>query len=119
MLNIRPMDLQVLIPRTIDVAKMASVNEQQSATQQHHLSVRLKQTANEQQHQVQTTLSPHHEGKVTTEDLDHEKRKDHQRQEEREETEKNLSGTDSATTFNNARPQPSDPVRGHTIDIKT
>ena len=67
-MNIRPVDLQVLIPRTIDVAKMASVNDQQASAQQQDVSSRLKQTVETQQHQVQNMLSSQHEGRVGLED---------------------------------------------------
>ncbi|MBP2667413.1 MAG: hypothetical protein H6Q76_2393, partial [Firmicutes bacterium] len=46
-----------MMPRTLDAAKTATIHEQQAATQQQQLSVRLKQTIDAQQHQVQTKLS--------------------------------------------------------------
>ncbi|HWR28495.1 MAG TPA: hypothetical protein VN631_01570 [Negativicutes bacterium] len=109
--------MQVLIPRTIDVAKTAAVNEQQPVTQQQQLAAQLKQTVAEQQRQVQTKLSAQHDGKVTTEDLDHEKQKDH-RQSDGQDPE-NAAGAESDAAGAKVQSLPPDPVRGHTIDIKT
>jgi hypothetical protein len=110
--------MQVLIPRTMDVAKIASVHEQQAATQQQQLSVRLKQAADDQQHQVQTTLSSRHDPQVTTEDLDREKQKKRkQRERQDEKGNPDVAGMEAAAS--KPRSKPADPVLGHTIDIKT
>jgi len=109
--------LQVSIPRTIDVAKTAAVNEQQPVTQQQQLAAHLKQTVAAQQRQVQTKLSAQHDGKVTTEDLDHEKQKDHRQSDGRDP--ENAAGAESDAAGAKLHSPPPDPVRGHTIDIKT
>jgi hypothetical protein len=112
------MDLQVLIPRTIDVAKTAAVNEHQSVTQQQQLSTRLKNTVEAQQHQVQSKMSSQHDGRVTTEDLDREKQKERQQHEAWDEKEiPDVADTDSDKIKNTILVL--DPLRGHTIDIKT
>ncbi len=116
-MNIRPIDLQVLIPRTMDVAKTAAVSEQQPITQQQQLADQLKQSVAEQQRQVQTTLSSQHEGKVTTENLDREKQKKHQHGEERDR--ESSSDTNPEPVDSKSLSSSVDPVRGHTIDIKT
>jgi len=113
-MNIRPVDLQVLVPRTIDVAKMASVHDQQATIQQQDVSLRLKQSAQEQQRQVQTTLSSQHEGRVGLEDLEREKKKQRRRRNERQSTDEPES-----------EPEPGQGASllgaalGHRIDIKT
>jgi len=109
--------LQVLIPRTIDVAKTAAVNERQPAAHQQQLSAQAKQTAAEQQRQVQTKLSAQHDGKVTTDDLERQKQKDHRQGEGR--GHENAEDVDADATGLSAHSQPTDPLRGHTIDIKT
>ena len=116
-MNIRPIDLQVLIPRTIDVAKTAAVNDNQPAAHQQQLSAQAKQTTAEQQRQVQTKLSAQHDGKVTTDDLERQKQKDHRQGEGR--GRENASDADADAAGMSAHSQPPDPVRGHTIDIKT
>lgn len=105
------------MPRTLDVAKIASVNDQQSVTQQQQLSMHSKRTADEQQRQVQTTLSSHHDGKVTTEDLDHEKHKRHNQHEGRDDQEN--SDAHIETEKSGSHPKSPDSVLGHMIDIKT
>ena len=112
--NIRPVDLQVLVPRTIDVAKMASVHDQQAATQQQQLSANLKQAVEAKQRQVQTALSSQHDGKVGMEDLDQEKQRRRRQQEERNDRDSNESEPEIGSA---AIPPVS--LLGHTIDIKT
>ena len=107
-----------MMPRTLDAAKTATIHEQQAATQQQQLSTRLKQTVDAQQHQVQTKLSAQQDGKVTTEDLEREKQKDRRQNESKKEDELS-GGTDSDNASLNVSTLPTDPLRGHTIDIKT
>jgi len=117
-LYIRPMDLQVMMPRTLDAAKTATIHEQQAVTQQQQLSVRLKQAVEAQQQQVQTKLSTQQDGKVTTEDLEREKQKERRQNEAKEDGE--LSGFADVDNDNRKiSTLPTDPLRGHTIDIKT
>ena len=107
-----------MMPRTLDAAKTATIHEQQAVTQQQQLSVRLKQTVDAQQHQVLTKLSTQQDGKVTTDDLEREKQKDRRQNESKREDE--LSGvTDSDNSSLKVSTLPTDPLRGHTIDIKT
>lgn len=112
---IRPMDLQVMIPRTIDAARVASVTDQQAVTQQQQLAAQLKQTAAEQQQQVLATRQAEHDGKVSTEDLN--KEKPQQRQHKKRDDQQQTDG-EKETSFK-VHSEPQDPVRGHTIDIKT
>ena len=113
-MNIRPVDLQVLVPRTIDVAKMASVHDQQAVTQQQQLSANLKQAVDAKQRQVQTALSSQHDGRVDMQELDQEKRKGHRQHEGRNDRENQESEPETGSA---AIPPVS--MLGHTIDIKT
>lgn len=113
-MNIRPVDLQVLVPRTIDVAKMASVHDQQAAIQQQDVSMRLKQSAQDQQRQVQTTLSSQHEGRVSLEDLEREKEKQRRRRNGRQSADQPESEPESGQAVS-----PAGSTLGHRIDIKT
>jgi len=104
-----------MMPRTLDAAKIAAVHDQQSLTQQQQLSSRSKKEVEDQQRQVQTMLSANHDGKVTTEDLDQEKknkRRQHDRGDDKE--------AESAQIGNEkvASHSPDNAV-GHKIDIKT
>ena len=111
---IRPMDLQVMIPRTIDAARVAAVTDQQTVTQQQQLAAHMKQAAAEQQQQVQTTKPAQHDGKVSTEDLSKEKPQERRQKKHGGQTDE--PETEGALV---ARPEPQDPLRGHMIDIKT
>lgn len=104
-----------MIPRTIDAAKVAAVNDQQSVTQQQQLAAHMKQAAAEQQQQVQNAKQAQHDGKVTTEDLHKEKQQG--RRQNKKDAEQ--AGEPEAEAVSAARPEPRDPLRGHTIDIKT
>ena len=112
---IRPMDLQVMIPRTIDAARVAAVTEQQTVTQQQQLAAQLKQAAAEKQQQVLATKQAEHDGKVSTEDLN--KEKPQQRQHKKRDDQQQTDG-EKETSFK-VHSEPQDPVRGHMIDIKT
>ena len=112
---IRPMDLQVMIPRTIDAARLSSVTDQQAVTQQQQLAAQLKQTAAEQQQQVLATRQAEHDGKVSTEDLNKEKPQ-HRQQKKREDEQQTDGEKENSVKVHS---EPRDPVRGHTIDIKT
>ena len=112
---IRPMDLQVMIPRTIDAARVASVTDQQAVTQQHQLAAQQKQVAAEQQQQVLAARQAEHDGKVSMQDLNKEKP---QQRRQKKRDEEPPSGGDKEGA-GKPRREAQDPVRGHTIDIKT
>lgn len=103
-----------MIPRTIDAARVAAVTDQQTMNQQQQLAAHMKQTAAEQQQQVQTAKPAQHDGKVSTEDLNKEKQ-----QERRQKKQGGQTDAPEAEVTLVARPEPQDPLRGHTIDIKT
>lgn len=110
-MNIRPIDLQVLIPRSMDAAKIASTHEQQIASQQQQLSVRTKQTAEERQRQVQTPLAAQKEEFVVLDTLKKDKKGDKRHLANPGGDSDGTEPADSLTT--------QDPVLGNKIDIKT
>lgn len=116
--NIRPIDLQVLIPRTTDVAKTAAINERQSATNQQQISEQFKQAANERQHQVETADHGAQAG-VTTEDLNQERQHSRPRQDNEDEKKDKETADDGPDTAKKRSTATQDPIRGRTIDIKT
>ncbi len=117
-MNIRPMDLQVMIPRTMDAARVASTTDQQSVTYQQQLAVQLKQTTAEQQQQVLPAKSSQHDGKVSTEDLSKEKRDQSQQHKEKDD-QRDAASTESPACDSASRSALRDPLRGNIIDIKT
>ena len=116
-MNIRPMDLQIMVPRAMDVAKTAAVHDQSSTLHQQQLASQTKLAVAVQQQQVQN-MTPASHSKVTTEDLNQEqqKGKPHQEQEGKDASadsgDQNLAGVKTRTVL-------PDPIRGHKIDIKT
>lgn len=117
-MNIRPIDLQVMIPRATDAAKVAALNDRQAVTQQQQIAEHAKQTANEKQHQVQTALPGNPSGKVTTEDLNQEKQQEQQPHGEQDDKQGKGGQSEEEAARKHAA-KPADPIRGHTIDIKT
>lgn len=110
-MNIRPMDMQVLIPRATEIAKSQNHLDQQGVLQQQQFSEQLQKMAENRQRQVQST-SKNEGGKIKG-DQEREKHPS-QQQGESENTQKH-AGADTAENT----PSNMDPVRGHTIDIKT
>lgn len=104
-MNIRPIDLQVLIPRTTEVSKVQQVADQQTVLQQQQSAAALQQLAANRQHQVQQ--SPRGTGgKVDPDAQQENKRRD------------SYNGKGRRRRENDAE-EDTDPIRGHTIDIKT
>lgn len=111
-MNIRPVDLQVLIPRSTEVSKAQQVTDHQVTVQQQQFSEELQQTMAHRQHQIQGT----HKGEGGTVQRDKDERNRRQHNHHRKLKAKTLE-QDSECTENNAILD--DPVRGHLIDIKT
>ena len=109
-MNIRSIDLQVLIPRTTDVAKSQAVNDRQGMQQQQQFAEQFQKITTELQHQVQSTAKSTgskierdgHRNRQNPQDSHPGKDKTFQQEEQAE----------------NAVDQP-DPIRGHNIDIVT
>lgn len=109
--NIRSIDLQVLIPRSAEVSRVQQVTDQQNALQQQQHAAEWKQITADRQHQVQST--PKNAGGKVGEKAREESK--HNRRDQ----DKNK---DSAGVQSDAPEQShdaSDPVRGHHVDIKT
>lgn len=110
-MNIRPMDMQVLIPRATDVAKNQHINDQQSMQQQQQFAAEWKRIADTRQNQVQSSTKTEGEKVKAKEERERGK---HQEQ-EKEENEQAAKETIEHTVN---QPSVDDPLRGHTIDIK-
>jgi hypothetical protein len=114
-MNIRPIDMQVLIPRAIDVSKVQQLANEQVTVNQQLLGEQLKKMANHQQHQVKQLLQSEG-GKVTS---NKEKTAQQQQQQQQNATKQDLDSNSSEEEVIFNRPSQSDPVRGHSIDIIT
>jgi hypothetical protein len=111
-MNIRPMDMQVLIPRATDVAKNQQISDQQGMQQQQQFAAEWKKIADVRQNQVQSSSKTEGE-KVKAK----EERQSHKRNQERAGDENQDAETDTLEDTVN-HPSPDDPLRGHRIDIK-
>jgi len=111
-LTIRPVDLQVLIPRVTEVSKTQHVTDHQDILQQQQFAGQWQQIAENRQQQVQGTTKSA-EDKVGREK--HPKEQDHSKNEKKDQDFK--SNNTDADMINHASSE--DPVRGNLIDIKT
>jgi len=109
-MNIRSIDLQVLIPRATDASKMQQANDHQNSLQQQQFAEQLKQLTAKQQQQVQNT--PKNAG-PKVQDQERQKK---QQQEKEEEKRGNADSQDPASDVSFSSVGPS---LGYRIDIKT
>ncbi len=115
-MNIRPIDMQVLVPRTVDVSKVQQLVNQQGTVNQQLLGDQLKQLSDHRQHQVQQLL-PSEGEKVTAN-----KEREAKQQQQKKPDDPLLQQPDSDSLEQKVvlnRPSQNDPVRGHSIDIIT
>lgn len=113
-MNIRPIDLQVLIPQATEAGKTQHTTNQQAAMQQQEFAALWQRISAERQQQVQNPEKSEG-GKVTREKQPPEKRE--QRQGQPKDSEADPEPNNKPAKM--AGSQFADPVRGHTIDIKT
>lgn len=107
-MNIRSIDLQVLIPRTTEASKNQDVFDHQLGSQQQFFADELRQAAAHRQAQVQS--SPKGEGG----------RVEAEGQKERRGTDKRRrDGGGRQNSKDNSLPEDEEPFLGHHIDIKT
>lgn len=113
-MNIRPIDLQVMIPKTTEVSRIAQAQDQQGALQQQQKTENWQHTLVQRRQQVQTTPAGNRSNRVDTENLDEDEKKKGTKQDEQSGKE---SGGDE-TKESSATPA-KDPKLGGRIDIKT
>lgn len=111
-MTIRPVDLQVLIPRVTEVGKTQHVNDHQDTLQQQQFAGKWQHISANRQQQVQGT-NKDEDGKVGREK--HSKEQSNSKNGQKHQEDKQ-SNTD-ADMANHASSE--DPVRGNLIDIKT
>lgn len=115
-MSIRPIDMQVLIPKATEVGIQQNNLVHQSTLQQQQFAEQMEKTAQVRQQQVQGIVKSQG-GKVERDDK---KRKNKQRYGSDPNRERNqfpeesmeLENSDDLTTM-------SDPILGHIVDIKT
>ena len=111
-LTIRPVDLQVLIPRVTEVGKNQHITDHQDTLQQQQFAGKWQHVSANRQKQVQGTTKSE-EGKVQEKNS---KEQSHSKDGQKQQDVKH-SKTDAADMVNHA--SNGDPVRGNLIDIKT
>lgn len=112
-MNIRPMDMQVLIPRATDVAKSQQINDQQSMLQQQQFAAEWQKIADDRQTQVQNSSKTEGEKVKPKEERESHK---HQEQAKDENQDRQAAPETLECAVNHASTD--DPLRGHRIDIK-
>jgi hypothetical protein len=108
-MNITPMNLQIVVPKTTDAAQIQHNRDRQEAVQQDMGMLQTKQEANLKQMQVQARDKAE-EGKIK-EDEEHQKRQGQNNQKQAK------ASSDSAEDEENI-PLAIDTFRGRKIDIK-
>lgn len=108
--TIRPLDLQVLIPRVTEVGKNQHVNDHRETLQQQQFEGQWQKISTNRQQQVQSTTKSE-DGKIGREK--HSKEQDSSKNGKNHQDAKHTD----ADMVNHASNE--DPVRGNLIDIKT
>jgi len=104
--SVRPIDLQVLIPRTTEISRIQQVSDQQAALQQQQNAAEWERLAATRQQQVQ---KPQQNAGGRIEPDAQKNRRDHAGEQRR----------DRHRPAEDGEIESADPIRGHTIDIKT
>ncbi|MDR3563775.1 MAG: hypothetical protein P4N59_20395 [Negativicutes bacterium] len=107
-MNIRSIDLQVMIPRAIEASRMQNTSDHQTSLQQQQFAEKLKQVSADREQQVQS--SPKNVGAKVDE-------RDHQKERQQEQEKKKNMDESQEEALDGAKP--GDPALGHRIDIKT
>lgn len=108
-MTIRPIDLQVLIPRVTEVGKAQQIANHQNELQQQQFAEQMKQIAAGRRQQVQRKPAGAG-GRVEEKDAEEES-KNRREREKKKRTGKQPAGDEASSDGK-------DPVRGHHIDIK-
>lgn len=110
-LTIRPVDLQIVIPRVTEVGKTQHTTDHQDTLQQQQFEGKWQQISTKRQQQVQSTTKSE-DGKVGEKHAKEQNHSSNNKKQEQNAPEKN-------DTEQSNHPSNKDPVRGKLIDIKT
>lgn len=105
-MNISPLDMQVIIPKSTEVAKSQQVRDHQSVVQQEHGAVAFQQQADVKLTQVQNTE------KSQGEKIKNKQNKEHSKREASQDGNRHEEETDEEV------PMAVDSIRGRHVDIK-
>lgn len=107
-MNIRSIDLQVLIPRATEAGKAQQITNHQSVLEQQQFAAQFQEITKGRKQQVQNVPKPE-DGKVSR-DKEHEQQNQSQQNSSFQSHQKDLADQEEIIP---------DPLRGHVIDIKT
>lgn len=110
-MSINPVELQVLIPKSVEVGKAQNVANRQDILQQQHVAEQWNGISENRQQQVQRT-DKNEGGKIG-------KEKNGKQQNSSPDNGKNKKDRKRAEDSAANRASHEDPIRGHMIDIKT
>jgi hypothetical protein len=110
-MNIRSIDLQVLIPHATEVSKAQHTANQQTASQQQDFAAQWQRISQDRQQQVQT-VNQSEGGKIKEKKEDPDKRRNRGSKEQTQRKDGNAQPPHAPQAF-------PDPALGHRIDIKT
>ena len=107
-MNIRSIDLQVLIPRATEAGKVQQLTNQQTVVEQQQFAAQFQEITKERKQQVQHV--PKTENGKISRDKEHEQQHQSQQNSSFQRHQKDLADQEEIIP---------DPLRGHVIDIKT
>ena len=110
-MTIRPVDLQVVIPRVTEVSKIQHAMNQQESLQQQQFEGKWQQISSKLDHQVQNTEKSDKSKVGEKYKEEQEKSKNKKKQTDDKQEKKEIDKIN--------HPSHEDPVRGNLIDIKT
>lgn len=108
-MNIRPIDLQVMLPRTTDISRVQSINDQHQTLQNTQLVEQWQQISHDRLHNVQHV--PKDEAGKVGAHREHTNNGQHQHQQQNNSANAHSTGNDQVAS--------EDPFRGHRVDIIT
>ncbi|MBP2654925.1 MAG: hypothetical protein H6Q73_2494 [Firmicutes bacterium] len=110
-MGIRPIDLQVLIPRSTEVSKIQQLNEQQNSLNEQQYAVEWRQISASRQQQVQSMT------KSVGEKIDEKNREQDPRKRHHQESGQKINHREPESQADLSAS--TDPLLGQHVDIKT
>jgi len=114
-MSIRPIDLQVLIPRVTDVGKVQQISDRQMVLEQQQFADHWINIAGRRSSQVQNIHKP--EAKKVH--VENQNENSSANSEQHYETGQSSKDEDASNSIVCNHPSDDDPIRGHIVDIKT
>lgn len=114
-MSIRPIDLQVLLPRVTEVSKIQQISDRQMLLQQQHFAEQWINITNHRTSQVQNI----HKSETKKVHAETQNEKSFAYSDQQHETDQSLNDENIDHSDGSNHPSNDDPIRGHVVDIKT